>query len=165
MELKTIPVGYLAANCYLLIQDKECIIIDPGAEKEKIVPYLEGLKVVGLLVTHHHFDHVGELNYFIENYHLQINSNIPNFSYETIKTPGHSKDSLTFYFPKYNIMFTGDFLFNGTIGRMDLPTGNEEDMQNSLKIIAKYDDNITIYPGHGNASTLGTEKARFKYYF
>ncbi len=54
MELKTIPVGYLAANCYLLIQDKECIIIDPGAEKEKIVPYLEGLKVVGLLVTHHH---------------------------------------------------------------------------------------------------------------
>ena len=55
-------------------------------------------------------------------------------------------------------MFTGDFLFKGTIGRTDLETGNIIIMKNSIEKIKKYSDNIEIYPGHGNKTTLEYEK-------
>ena len=62
-------------------------------------------------------------------------------------------------------MFTGDFLFQGTIGRMDLPGGNTQEMKESLKKISTYEDSITIYPGHGLSSILGVEKQYFDYYY
>ena len=61
-------------------------------------------------------------------------------------------------------MFTGDFLFKGTIGRMDLPGGNTEEMKKSLETIFCYPENITIYPGHGSISNLGEEKKYWNYY-
>ena len=61
-------------------------------------------------------------------------------------------------------MFTGDFLFNSSIGRIDLPTGSKKDMLNSLAEISKYPDEIIIYPGHGSISKLGYEKKYFSYY-
>lgn len=165
MQIKCIPVGYLQANCYILIQDNKAILIDPGEEAEKIESELQGLELVGILLTHSHFDHIGALTYFEEKYHLIHNEKIKDFHYETIKTPGHSSDSLTFYFPKEKIMFTGDFLFQGTIGRMDLPTGSASEMKKSLEKIKKYNDDIILYPGHGPSTTLGKEKERFPYYF
>ena len=83
---------------------------------------------------------------------------LDKFSFEIIKTYGHTDDSVTFYFPKEKIMFTGDFLFKETIGRTDLPTGDNNKMYDSLKKIKKYSDDITIFPGHGEDSTLGYEK-------
>lgn len=55
-------------------------------------------------------------------------------------------------------MFTGDFLFYGSIGRTDFPGGSNEQMAESLRKIIKYPDDITIYPGHGKSSTLELEK-------
>lgn len=166
MNIKCIPVGTLGANCYIVTNEKkEAILIDPGAEQEKIEQELESLHVVGILLTHNHFDHIGSLSYFEQKYHLKHNDKIEHFTYEIISTPGHSSDSKTFYFKEEKIMFTGDFLFNGTIGRMDLPTGNVEDMKKSLEKIAHYPDDITIYPGHGPYTILGKEKRNFQYYF
>lgn len=166
MNIKCIPVGELQANCYIVTNEKkEAIIIDPGAEPEKIEKHLKELKVVGILLTHHHFDHTGALPFFEEKYHVKHNVYIKEFEYEIFHTPGHSRDSFTFYFKKEKIMFTGDFLFSGTIGRMDLPTGSMEDMKNSLEKIAKFPDDITIYPGHGPSTTLEKEKQNFRYYF
>ena len=54
-------------------------------------------------------------------------------------------------------MFTGDFLFKGTIGRTDLPTGNMDEMKKSIKLIKTYPD-CKIYPGHGESTTLNEEK-------
>ena len=51
-------------------------------------------------------------------------------------------------------MFTGDFLFYNSIGRMDLPTGSHEDMQKSLEKISNYPLNTKIYPGHFYSGTL-----------
>lgn len=62
-------------------------------------------------------------------------------------------------------MFTGDFIFNGAIGRMDLPTGNENKMKNSLETISNFPNETIIYPGHGPITTLGREKNNFQYYF
>lgn len=158
MSIQRIPVGSLQANCYLVSKGREVIIIDPGDELEKIEQAIEDKEVVGILVTHHHFDHIGALDYLLNKNKLVVNDKIKNFSYEILQTPGHSKDSLTFYFPEENVMFTGDFLFKGTIGRMDLEGGNEEEMRHSLELIFTYPLNIKIYPGHGEPSILGEEK-------
>lgn len=164
MKVECIPVGDLQANCYIVTKENKTILIDPGEEKEKIERFLEGKNVVGIFLTHAHFDHTGALSYFEEKYHMKHNET--NFlDCEIIKTPGHSKDSISFYFPEDRIMFTGDFIFKGTIGRMDLIGGSPKDMQESLNKIKKYPDNITIYPGHGEKTILGEEKPFFRFYF
>ncbi len=162
MQIQVLPVGPLQANCYFISKGEEMILIDPGEEVEKIEHVIGDKKIVGILVTHYHFDHVGALDYFLNKYGLKANDKIKNFNYEILSTPGHSKDSLTFYFPKENVMFTGDFLFKGTIGRMDLEGGDEGEMRESLKQIFTYSSTIKIYPGHGSSSFLGDEK---KWYF
>ena len=83
--------------------------------------------------------------------------NIDGFCFEVIYTPGHKEDSLTFYFPSYNVMFTGDFIFKNAIGRCDLKGGNITDMRNSLIKMKKYDRDILVYPGHGDKTFLGVE--------
>ena len=55
------------------------------------------------------------------------------------------------------VLTTGDFIFEGTVGRMDLPGGSEKDMIESLNKMKKYDKNIKIYPGHGNSTYLYKE--------
>ena len=160
MIVKTIKVGYLKTNCYILIKGNDAIIIDPGDEYSKIKKEIENLNLQAILITHHHFDHVGALNNFknikiIDN--KQKEYKIKNFEFKIIKTPGHTEDSVSYYFEKENIMFVGDFIFEGTIGRTDLETGNNEQMKNSLEKIKKYPKNIKIYPGHGNETTLEKE--------
>ena len=164
MQIKCIPVGYLQANCYIVIKKNKALLIDPGDEPNKIEEHLKNLEVVGILLTHNHFDHTGALSYFEDKYNLKANDKVEEFSYEVINTPGHTKDSKTFYFPEDKIMFTGDFLFKGTIGRMDLEGGSVLDMQKNLEKISSYDDEILIYPGHGEPTILGNEKPNFSYY-
>lgn len=103
MNIKCIPVGELQANCYIVINHKkEAILIDPGAEQEKIENQLNDLQVVGILLTHNHFDHTGALTHFEQKYHTKHNEPIKEFDYKILKTPGHSSDSLTFYFEKFS---------------------------------------------------------------
>lgn len=78
-----------------------------------------------------------------------------------IHTPGHTKGGMCIRVG--NHMFTGDTLFAGSMGRTDLYSGNNNQMDKSLKKLAKYEDNITIYPGHGPSTTLGIEKATNPY--
>ena len=74
---------------------------------------------------------------------------------EIYNFPGHTPGSISI---KINdILFTGDFLFNGGIGRTDLPGGSSEDMLNSLEKIKDFERNLSIYPGHGEKSTLDWE--------
>ena len=79
---------------------------------------------------------------------------IAGMQFQVIATPGHTNDSKTFYFPEEKVMFTGDFLFYNSIGRMDLPTGSQEDMQKSLEKISNYPLTTKIYPGHFYSGTL-----------
>ena len=70
---------------------------------------------------------------------------------------GHSFDSVSFYFKETNDMFVGDFIFEGSIGRMDLEGGSEEEMAYSLKKLRDYSAVTKLYPGHGNTTTLEKE--------
>lgn len=80
-----------------------------------------------------------------------------NVELEVINTPGHTPGSICLY--TEGIMFTGDTLFAGSVGRVDLPMSEPEKLVPSIKNkILKYPDDTVILPGHGPSSTIGNEK-------
>ena len=173
MKVETIVVGLLEENCYVLIKNNTCLIIDPGDDYAKIKEVIKDNKILGVLITHAHFDHVGALRHFISKRGVKIfkKSNISeqdysigDFKFKCIYTPGHSSDSISFYFEEINAMFVGDFIFKENIGRCDLPTGDLNQMKESIEKIKNYDDGIKIYNGHGEMSTLGYEKMHNPYF-
>ena len=88
--------------------------------------------------------------------------NIEGFNIKTIYTPGHTKGCVSYLFDD-EYMFTGDFLFKGVVGRTDLYNASESLMKDSCKKIIKYSDDIVIYPGHGDSTTLKDEKENNEY--
>ncbi|MHC1705628.1 MAG: MBL fold metallo-hydrolase [Tenuifilaceae bacterium] len=82
-----------------------------------------------------------------------------NSSFEVIHTPGHSKGGVCFYSSKQKILFSGDTLFRGSIGRTDLMGGNYETIIDSINNkILKLGDEVIVYPGHGDSTTIEYEK-------
>lgn len=75
-----------------------------------------------------------------------------------VGTPGHSPGSVCFHFPALRMLFTGDTLFAGSVGRTDLSGGNEGLLSASLHVISSLPDETAVYPGHGPATTIGQEK-------
>ena len=75
-----------------------------------------------------------------------------------IYTPYHTLGGVCFYLEKSKLLFTGDSLFAGSIGRDDFPCSNPRLKQSSLGKFKKLDDDIKIYPGHGGLSSIGREK-------
>lgn len=167
MIIDIVHVSPYVTNCYILSKDNDVLVIDPGGNFDKIKPFLEGKNVLGTVITHGHDDHNFEAFNFENIYdfrNLKEGKNkIGPFEFEVIYTPGHTSDSIILYFEEDRLMFTGDFLFKGTVGRMDLPTGNLEDMKNSLIKISKYPD-VKVYPGHGDFTTLNYEKENNIYF-
>ena len=165
MKTDKLQVGYLKTNCYFITEGNDLIIVDPGDDYEQIKAKIGSNNLRAIFLTHRHPDHIGALEQLLSDYEVPINPNkFSGFNYQIIPTPGHAEDSVTFYFPDEKVMFTGDFLFYQTIGRTDFPGGSKQDMIKSLETIKKYDDNITIYPGHGSETVLKNEKSRFNKY-
>jgi hydroxyacylglutathione hydrolase len=76
-----------------------------------------------------------------------------------IETPGHTPGGVCYYFGKEAVVFTGDTLFKGTCGRTDLPGGDGRILAQSLKKLAALPDEVAVYPGHNDSTTIGHEKA------
>lgn len=93
--------------------------------------------------------------------------NLGTLKLRVIHTPGHARGCVCFYIilengqengqEDKNILISGDTLFCGTIGRLDLPTSEPEMMGESLKKLAKLPKNTKVYPGHGEPTTIGEE--------
>jgi glyoxylase-like metal-dependent hydrolase (beta-lactamase superfamily II) len=73
-------------------------------------------------------------------------------------TPGHAPGHVVFH--GEGVMLGGDLLFQGSIGRTDLPLSNPDDMETSLALVATFDRNTTVYPGHGPPTNIGHELER-----
>jgi len=160
--------------------------LDFSAEAKPIFDYITAgkLKVKFIVNTHGHDDHIKgnalfqqKLNvpicihpldaHFIEaaekgkfpaNVMLE-DSSLVKFGSETLKvmhTPGHTTGSICLVGEK--LVFTGDTLFAGGIGRTDFPGGSMSDMRLSLKKLVSLPDYLLVYPGHGETSLIGAEK-------
>ena len=173
MKIENIVVGMLETNCYLLEKTDQVLVIDPGEEFNKIKKAINNRKIIGIIITHYHIDHIGALEELKQNYNFPVYdysnlqegiNTIGNFTFEMIRTPGHKEDLISIYFKENNVMFVGDFIFRGTVGRTDLEGGNIIEMKKSIEKIKKYPSETIIYPGYGPSTTLG-EEIKYNLYF
>lgn len=181
MKIKRIIGGNLESNGYV-IYDKEqgeCFIIDPGYNGEKFLKVADdlGLALRGILLTHHHYDHVGGVDKIkaatgcpvyihrddsdMYKKHADVlleNGDKLMLGTEEIKvlhTPGHTRGSVCYYSELSKLVFTGDTIFNVDLGRTDLADGSPTDMEYSIRdIIDLWSNEITIYPGHGDSCNM-----------
>jgi glyoxylase-like metal-dependent hydrolase (beta-lactamase superfamily II) len=81
-----------------------------------------------------------------------------NSELKVFSVPGHSAGSLAFYSEEDNFIIVGDVLFNGSIGRTDLPKGDYETLINSINTkLMTLPRETVVYPGHGPSTTIGQE--------
>ena len=166
IEVIRIITGFLEENCYIFHNGIDALIIDPGSDADKIIETIKSrnLNVKGILITHYHFDHVGALeeikkvfnNSVIVDYKTKGDQTIGTFKFKIIETFGHTMDSVSYYFDQNDILFSGDFIFKETIGNFE--EDEEETMARSLNIFKYMSNNVVIYPGHGESTTVSHEK-------
>lgn len=83
---------------------------------------------------------------------------VGSFTFTLFHTPGHSPGSLSFYLPELDIVFSGDALFAGSIGRTDLPGGNHDQLLASIhKKLLTLNEETMVLSGHGPETTIGAE--------
>jgi hydroxyacylglutathione hydrolase len=184
MIIKCFKVGRLVTNCYVVSDEtKEATVIDPGLENEKeanqILDYIKdkNLHVKYIIDTHGHPDHIsgnqiiknatGASILIHENHRGRANPDqkvhdgdiiqVGNIKFKVLHTPGHTPSGICLLTDE--VVFTGDTLFAGAIGRTDFPGGSYQDIINSIKTkLLPLSDNIKVYPGHESFSTIGDEK-------
>lgn len=90
---------------------------------------------------------------------------VGSISLQVIATPGHTPGGVCFYDETDGVLFSGDSLFRHSIGRCDLPGGNETTLVSTLRErILTLPDDVTVLPGHGGATTIGEEKHANPYF-
>lgn len=85
-----------------------------------------------------------------------------NLVLKVMHLPGHTPGSIALYAEKERLLFTGDTLFAGTYGRTDFRGGSEKDIFASLKRLAQLPGSVRVYPGHGEATSIGKEEKWIK---
>lgn len=81
------------------------------------------------------------------------------FRIGTIPVPGHTIGSVCYYFEEQKVLFSGDTLFAGSVGRSDFPTGNAGQLIRAIKSgLMSLSDDVKVYPGHGESTTIGCER-------
>ena len=193
MNIKTFYCNPYRECTYIVTADREelktdqalrpCLIIDPGMygerEEERVMKYLseQGLQPAAILITHKHPDHVCGLECLLRLWPelpiIGLKFTMPDqpdqvqeiagMRFRILATPGHKEDSLCFWFEEENTLFSGDTLFEGSIGRTDLPGGDMQQIIRSLNHLKTLPDCTIVYAGHGYPTTIGREKQQNPY--
>ena len=188
MKIVSLPLGDYQTNTYILYEEggSKCLIVDPGYEAFHIMRHVNqlNLEVEAILLTHGHFDHVGAVRALVADTDCDVYMNgrentmpemmtggklyhthsydegdtltLAGLTFTVLATPGHTPGSVCLDFGDH--MFTGDTLFAGSCGRIDLPGGNVQQMRATLARLAKLEKRCWIHPGHGSGSHLGKEQ-------
>ena len=215
MLIEGLPLWLAETNCWLVAPSGpggECVVIDAPPDPQAILGRLDhhGLRLVALISTHGHVDHVGGIGSVIHSSpeHEQVPVHIHDddrhmlldpvgtsggfgrmlletdldlrppellyglddgqrvkgagMTFTAIHTPGHTRGSVCMLLEvdgEPPILFSGDHLFAGSIGRTDLPGGSYEQLMESMaeKILPMADD-VQVLPGHGPVTTVGRER-------
>ncbi|HWP78491.1 MAG TPA: hydroxyacylglutathione hydrolase family protein [Candidatus Nitrosotenuis sp.] len=183
MKVHQLEVGNMQNFTYILEDEDtgEAILVDPSWDLDEVTRIIEtnNLKIKYIVNTHYHFDHT------LGNDAMAKQTGAPIIQYKTstikhdidvsdgdkikfgnseltvLHTPGHSKDSMCLVGD--GKIFSGDTLFVGTCGRVDLPGGDARELYHSLTdVLRKLDDDLVMYPGHNYGpsptATLGNQK-------
>ena len=188
LKIHTLPLGDYQTNTYILLEEggSDCVIVDAGYNPRTILEVLEklGLTARAILLTHGHFDHVGAVRtlaaelecpvyiheaelalppmitagplYHTHTYGEGDKLNLAGLELTVLHTPGHTPGSVCLLCQDH--MFSGDTLFQGSCGRTDLPGGDWETIQTSLRRLAKLEGEHAVHPGHGGNTALSVEK-------
>ena len=202
MDVRSLTVGQVAENCYVLRRDgsNRGLVVDPGEEPDRILATIEemGIGIDAILLTHCHFDHIGAVTpvaratgapVYCPEVEVPVLADImafipwPGFgpyeSYDAdetlaggeklelagmdvdvIFTPGHSPGHVTYSVADERALFSGDVLFQGSVGRTDLPGGDWATLLESIRgLVDGFPEETTVYPGHMGITTLGAERA------
>ncbi len=183
MKVHQIQVGNMQNFTYIVEDEdtSEAILIDPSWDLIKLEMIIKrnNLKIKYIVNTHHHFDHTQGNEAMVESTKAPIIQHesselkhditvkdgdyieFGNSKLKVIHTPGHSKDSICLIGD--NKIFSGDTLFVGNCGRIDLPGGSAKELYHSLfDVLHSLDDDLVLYSGHNygisEISTIGEEK-------
>jgi hydroxyacylglutathione hydrolase len=193
MEILKRPMGDYQTNCYIVKMDGKEIIIDPGVGASEWV-MANVTNPVAILNTHGHFDHVWSNSELQSKLNIPLYSpkgDVPLLTSSSFmpglppSTPDVEVDGdqtldiggieVKFHhFPGHcpgcsmieigDVIFSGDFLFEGSIGRWDFPYSDAESMRESLKKFSKWSGDKTLYPGHGNPTSVQRELRNVEYW-
>ncbi|MEM9160411.1 MAG: MBL fold metallo-hydrolase [Verrucomicrobiota bacterium] len=208
IDFNVFPCGYIQTNAFLLTDPDrgEAVLIDaPHFVLDEIKPVLEekGCALVGLLLTHGHYDHMGGAA-SIQNLGVPLwgheddkalyedpgrmvpyayppgiklepisidhwvkdgdSFELMGQKWEVRHTPGHCPGNVFFYLREHSLVFVGDTLFAGSVGRSDLPGGDGELLKRMIEErIYTLDDGVVVMPGHGPHTTVGQERVSNPY--
>ncbi len=195
MNITTIVGGSLYTNCYMVWgkSSETCVLIDPGFDPEQILEQVRGVgkKVEAIFLTHTHHDHVFGVKQiaaltgcrvYVCREELSIKHRVTsgdicatNFyadgdevvgadiTFRVMQTPGHTAGSVCLI--TAGAIFSGDTLFAGTCGRTDLASGDPAQMRRSLARLSAIEGNYKVFPGHGQATDLDSERRLNPYMF
>jgi anti-anti-sigma factor len=175
----------LEENTYLLWDraSGDGAIVDPGRASPELEAFASarGIKVRGILNTHGHFDHIGGNGYYRNTYHADVYAHAGDKSFykvddlptrflaadediqmgslkvRVLHTPGHSTGGVCFYVKGH--LFSGDTLFEGTIGKADHEQEARQLVSGIRSKLLTLPQETVVYPGHGPRTTIGREAA------
>ena len=193
MQIKVQPMGPYQTNCYIVTIDGKDIIIDPGVGAMEWIRE-NTTNPIAILNTHGHFDHVWSNQEVKEKFNiplytpkddvflLQSSQMMPNLphSYPDFELEGDAEIEIEgikikfLHFPGHcpgcsvieieDAMFSGDFIFERSIGRCDFPFSSPQKMIKSLEKFKKLEYDKTVYPGHGGPTSIKAEQRNADYW-
>ena len=198
LDIRIVPGGPLDVNTYVIgaAGGDRCLVIDPGAEPEKVKKAVGDRGVDAVLLTHGHFDHMLFAKHWLDlgaklyvheldapalrspsiNLSQVVNTQLvlpvadvllhegdvvceAGVELSVLHTPGHTPGGVCYQSGK--TLFSGDTLFYGSYGRLDLPGGDAREMIVSLTRLMNMEDDIIAYPGHGPKTKIAWERGNY----
>ncbi len=183
-ELRVLPTGEYATNCYLLAcpRTRRALLVDPGAEPERVLALCADVRVARILLTHGHFDHllaleavrmalrapVGVHPADAAGFDVRADFDLADGMVlgvgpqrvRVVHVPGHTPGSVALRFDRRALV--GDAVFPGGPGHTASPEALATLLLSLQRTVFAWPDDTALYPGHGAGTTVGAERPAFQ---